>query len=218
MNPQPTRRPIRARDSKWAAATARWLARIGLRPNHVSLLSIVFGGVAGAALVAAGLANSPLIRSLAYLAAALAIQARLLCNLLDGMIAVEGGFRTKSGEIYNELPDRFSDALILAAAGYSFPDYAWLPALGWSAAVLSVIVAYVRTLGAAAGAGQYFLGPMAKPHRMAVMTVAALTSAVGEFFSIRGVWIAAALAVVVIGCFVTIVRRLRRIVAELESK
>src|SRR5690348_15257866 len=133
MNPQPTRRPIRARDSKWAAATARWLTRIGLRPNQISLLSIVFGALAAGALVAAGLMNSPLLRSIAYFGAALGIQARLLCNLLDGMIAVEGGFRTKSGEIYNELPDRFSDALILVGAGYSFPDYAWLPGLGWSA-------------------------------------------------------------------------------------
>ena len=218
MNPQPIRRPIRARDSKWAAATACWLARIGLRPNQISLLSIVFGALAGAALIAAGLANSPLLRSIAYFAAALGIQMRLLCNLFDGMIAVEGGFRTKSGEIYNELPDRFSDALILAGAGYSFPAYEWLPALGFSAALLAVITAYVRTLGAAAGSGQYFLGPMAKPHRMAVMTVAVLAAGFGEFFSVRGIWVAAALVIVIIGCLLTIGRRLRRIIAELESK
>jgi phosphatidylglycerophosphate synthase len=143
---------------------------------------------------------------------------RMLCNLFDGMVAIEGGFRTKSGEVYNELPDRFSDALILAGAGYSFPDFPWLSAVGWCAAVLAVLTAYVRALGASAGAQQYFLGPMAKPQRMAVMTLAALGSAAGEFVSIRGLPIAIALGIVVAGCLLTIGRRCRRIVRELEAK
>jgi phosphatidylglycerophosphate synthase len=218
MDTNPTRRPISARDTRWAAAIARRLGNAGLRPNHISLLSIVFGAAAGAAFVAAGCFPSATIRAAAFLLAAAGIQLRLLCNLFDGMVAVEGGFRTKSGEIYNELPDRFSDALILAGAGYSFPDFPWLPALGWSAAVLAVITAYVRALGAAAGTQQYFLGPMAKQHRMAVMTLAALASAAVEFVAIRGLPIAIALGIVVAGCLLTIGRRCRRIVRELEAK
>lgn len=218
MDAEVTRRPIRARDSCWAAATARWLAQIGFRPNGISVLSVIFAACAGAALVIAGSAASPVVCSAAYLLAAAGIQARLLCNLFDGMVAVEGGFRTRSGEIYNELPDRFSDAFILAGAGYSYLAWPWLPALGWSAAVLAVITAYVRALGAAAGAQQYFLGPMAKQHRMAIMTLAAVASAMGEFFSVRGVPVALALGLIVAGCLVTIARRCQRIVRELESK
>ena len=59
---------------------------------------------------------------------------------------------------------------------------------------------------------------MAKQQRMAVMTVAAAASAAGEFFSVRGVFVAAALAIIIIGCLVTIGRRCREIVRELESK
>ncbi len=212
------RRPIRARDTKWAAAVARWLAKTGLRPNHISILSVVFGMAAGAAFALAGSVSSPVSRTLCYVSAAAAIQMRLLCNLFDGMVAIEGGFRTKSGEIYNELPDRFSDGFILAGAGYACPEMLWLPALGWLAAFLAVTTAYVRALGAAAGAQQYFLGPMAKPHRMAVMTGAALAGAVGECFQLRGVFVAMALGLVVVGCLVTIVRRCTRIVRELEAK
>lgn len=108
MTSEPTRRPLRTRDTRWATATARWLARIGLRPNQISIASIGFGALAGAAFVAVGFVESPPVRAIFYVAAACGIQLRLLCNLFDGMIAVEGGFRTKSGEIYNELPDRFS--------------------------------------------------------------------------------------------------------------
>ncbi len=32
------------------------------------------------------------------------IQLRLLCNMLDGMIAVDTNHRTKTGELYNEIP------------------------------------------------------------------------------------------------------------------
>ena len=213
-----TRRPIRARDTRWAAAIARWLAKSGLRPNHISVLSAVFGFAAGAAFVLVGMADSPMIRGICYLSAAAAIQMRLLCNLFDGMVAIEGGFRTKSGEMYNELPDRFSDGFILAGAGYACPEIPWLSALGWVAAMLAVTTAYVRALGAAAGAQQCFVGPMAKQHRMAVMTVAALASAVGEFFALECVIIAAALGIVVAGCVVTIWRRCARIVRELEAK
>ena len=115
------------------------------------------------------------------LGAAVCIQLRLLCNLFDGMVAVEQQQRTKSGEIFNELPDRFADAFILAGAGYASTEPGWLVELGWIAAVLALITAYVRSLGAAVGAGQHFLGPMAKQHRMALMTgmcvVLSITSA-----------------------------------------
>lgn len=217
MSGEPTRRPIRARDTAWAAATARALARLGLRPNHISILSAVFGAVAGAGFVVAGRSDTAALRAVGFLVAAVAMPLRLLCNLFDGMVAVEGGFRTKSGEIYNELPDRVSDAFIFAGAGYADPTFPWLVELGWSAAVLAVMTAYVRALGASAGAGQHFLGPMAKPQRMVVMIAASVASAVAGSFGVRGVIMATALALVDVGCLVTMVRRCVRIVRTLES-
>lgn len=44
--------------------------------------------------------------------AAVFIQCRLLCNLFDGMVAVEGGKSTPSGELFNDIPDRVADPLI----------------------------------------------------------------------------------------------------------
>ena len=78
------------------------------------------------------------------------IQMRLLCNLFDGMVAVEGGHKTKSGEIYNELPERFADVFILVGAGNAWMRVEWGPLLGWLCAVLALLTAYVRALGAAA--------------------------------------------------------------------
>src|SRR5471030_593148 len=108
---------------------------MGLRPNTISILSVVFATVAAACLVVAGRTDG-MARILCWLGAAAGIQLRLLANLFDGMVAVEGGFRTKSGEIFNELPDRISDAVILAATGYAVPGPAWMHDLGWAAAAL----------------------------------------------------------------------------------
>ncbi|HKS36416.1 MAG TPA: CDP-alcohol phosphatidyltransferase family protein [Verrucomicrobiae bacterium] len=213
----PGRRPLKTRGRRWAGALAGRVARAGVRPNQISLFSMVFAAGAGACLVATRGQEGAVAVGL-WIGVATGIQLRLLCNMLDGMVAVEGGLRSKSGEIYNELPDRFADVMILAAAGYSHPSPSYLPVLGWIAAVLSVITAYVRALGVAAGASQYFLGPMAKPHRMAVLTAASLVNVVllgfGGTFSL----VPAALWVIVMGCVITILRRTIRIVRELESK
>ena len=213
-----TRRPLKTRGRKWAMVLARWLAQAGVRPNTISVASVVFAVQAGGCLWLAGRATQAWQWSVLLVLAAAGVQLRLLCNMLDGMVAIEGGFRTRSGEIYNELPDRFSDALILAGAAYSVPSVDWTRDLGWVAAVLAVITAYVRALGVGAGAGQQFVGPMAKPHRMAVMTVACLLAALAPGWGQLAWALPAALGVIVIGCLVTIARRTWRIVGELESK
>src|SRR5260370_23846239 len=96
--------------------------------------------------------------------------------MLDGMVGVEGGLQTKSGEVFNDLPDRIADALIFIGAGHAVHTLPYGMELGWIAALLAVFTAYVRMLGGAAGLAQSFAGPMAKQQRMALMTGACLLS------------------------------------------
>jgi phosphatidylglycerophosphate synthase len=214
------RRPLASRGKPWAWALARRLTAWGASPNFISALSVVCAAGAGIAFIAAGRATTALAAAVCYVAAVAGLQLRLLANLMDGMVAIEGGRGSKTGELWNDLPDRFADALVFIGAGYSIPALAAGIPLGWTAAVAAVITAYVRVLGAAAGARQCFLGPAAKPHRMAAMTVAALlAAAVG--FSDR-TWsadvLAIALLLVVVGCAVTVCRRLVHIAADLRQR
>jgi phosphatidylglycerophosphate synthase len=219
MDPTPeTRRPLKSRNTAWAAALARFAVRIGLRPNQISIGSVLFGAVAGICLWATSQALAAGLRAVLDLAAAACIQLRLLCNLIDGMVAVEGGMRSKAGELWNELPDRFADAFILVGAGLAPAATSTQALLGWSAAVLAVITAYVRALGAATGTGQHFCGPMAKQQRMAVLTVACVIAALEAVFGLPARIMLAALIVIVLGCLVTIARRLSRIAAVLNSR
>jgi phosphatidylglycerophosphate synthase len=213
-----TRRPLKSRDTKWAAAIASWLARAGVRPNSISVAGAVFAMMSGVCFFLAGRTALSWHWSALLLLATCGMQLRLLCNLFDGMVAIEGGFKTKSGEIFNELPDRFSDAFIFIGAAFSVPEFAWTHELGWTAAVLAMITAYVRALGASIGAGQHFLGPMAKQQRMAAMTAASLLAALAPVWPSLRLIIPAGLALVVVGCVVTIFRRCGRIAREMELK
>jgi phosphatidylglycerophosphate synthase len=206
----PSRRPLKTRQKQWPKALAGRLARAGATPNGISLTSLLFAFGSAACLVAAPLAGRAVHVALLISAAGL-IQLRLLCNLLDGLVAVEGGMRTPTGEIYNDAPDRFADMAILAGAGYGIRSIAWGIDLGWAAAATAVVVAYVRYLGAAMGSPQFFIGPMAKQQRMALMTVACLAAAAETVIGLPDRAIPVALGIVVVGGIVTIWRRIRAI-------
>jgi hypothetical protein len=81
-----------------------------------------------------------------------------------------------------------------------------------------LFTAYVRVLGGSLGTTQHFIGPMAKPHRMFVLTVASLVAAVESLFGLVGYALPLGLVVIVIGSGVTVVRRIRRVAFELESR
>jgi phosphatidylglycerophosphate synthase len=213
-----SRRPLKSRDTKWAVAIASLLARLRVRPNIISVAGTIFAAMAGVSFWFAGQAERNWHWSVLLILAVCGMQLRLLCNLFDGMVAIEGGFKTKAGEIFNELPDRFSDAFIFIGAAYSFPDFIWTPELGWMAAVLAVVTAYVRALGASMGAGQQFTGPMAKQQRMATLTIACIIAAFTPLYSVLARLIPLALAIIAIGCVITICRRCHRIAKEMELK
>lgn len=211
------RRPIPSRGVRWAVATAQRLRRAGVRPNQVSLAGLAFAALGAGCLLLAG-RSADGGRAALLLLAAVALPLRLLCNLLDGMLAVEGGLRTPTGELSNELPDRLADLLLLVGAGYAVQGIAWAPPLGWLAGSFALIVAHVRTLGSAAGAATHFDGQMPKPRRMPVLFAACLLAGgdalLGEP---RGWELVVALAVVALGPMVTVGLRQRRIAADLAG-
>jgi phosphatidylglycerophosphate synthase len=218
METATSRRPLKTRERGWAKAAAQLLVKAHVSPNAISILSLVFGGGAGVALYFSG-QTPPFARMWLLLLAAAGIQSRLLCNMLDGMVAVEGGRQTKSGEVFNDLPDRIADAILLICAGYAVWEHAYALQLGYGAAMLAVFTAYVRMLGGASGLKQSFIGPMAKQQRMAVLTIACLLSPWEIRLQLRSgsvLWVT--LIVINIGCLVTIVRRTARIVRELEAR
>lgn len=201
------RRPLSSRNNKWLAGFTAWLARKSFpTPNQISCLSMLF-----ALLGAATLFFSQSISALIF--CALMVQMRLLCNLFDGMVAVEGGKKTANGAIFNEFPDRVADSLFLIALGYATPFF-WL---GWLAALLAALTAYIRIFGGSLGLPQRFQGPMAKQQRMAAITVGCLLAAVEIYFNLTAYILSATLIIITLGTAYTCYVRTMAISAELNS-
>lgn len=203
-NDSGNRRPLKTRQAGWAQALARGLGAAGLSPNAISTLGVLFAAGGAACFLAA-----PDNRWL-WLGGALGIQLRLLANMLDGLVAVEGGKASATGPLFNELPDRIEDALLLVAAGYG----AGAAELGYGATILTVATAYVRASGGALGLPQDFVGPMAKQHRMFVLTLGAILAALlpGQPIMLAALWI------IVVGAALTCVVRTMRIARLLKAR
>jgi len=214
----PARRPLKTRQRRWAQALAARIAATGVSPNQISVTSLFFALVGCACLVASPRVGRPGVQALLLAAAAASIQLRLLCNLLDGLVAVEGGKRTPTGEIYNDAPDRAADVALLAGAGYAVQSVPWGADLGWVAATAAVVTAYVRYLGASMGTPQFFIGPMAKQQRMAALTLACLAGAGEAIAGWPGYAIPGVLALIVAGAAVTVARRLHAIARAVGAR
>lgn len=209
------RRPMGLRNNALIIAMANAMRRVGIKPNLVSIGSALISIIAGILLVFSGRLNG-LVGGFLLLVVPVLVGLRGLCNLIDGMIAVEGGMRTKSGEIFNDVPDRVSDLFLFAGAGYAAMEQTWSVPMGWAAASLAIATAYVRMMGGALGAKQYFSGPMAKPMRMAVLSLGCVACCI-ERIAHGSTWsIVAALGVIATGSLLTCVRRIRQIYLELE--
>ncbi len=169
------RRPMGPREwgvSRWAAA---WLAERNIWPDLISVASVCFAVAGGCAWWLTGHVHNHWAVRLLWLAGAVVVELRAACNLLDGMVAVQRRRASALGELYNEVPDRVSDVAMLVGLGGAVTGSV---TLGWAAAVVAVGVAYVRAQAAAAGAGQDYGGPMAKPARMQWWLMAGLHAVV----------------------------------------
>ena len=199
------RRPIAMRSSGWATRTATAMAHSAVTPNQISCLSVLFALIGSAALVAWPDATGLLL-------CAICILLRLLCNLFDGMVAVEGGRGTATGALYNELPDRLADSLFLIALGYAIAT----PWLGWLCALLAALTAYIRAMGGSLGQAQDFRGPMAKPHRMWVMGIALVIAALAAPW--RQHILFGAAVIIAVGSALTCMTRTRAIAERLRGQ
>ncbi len=210
MEPEMERRPLRSRNLAIMGWLTRMLLKTRISANAISMAGLVFSLITAGLLLATPHVGAETVAWL-LLGAALTVQLRLLCNLLDGMVALGQGCLSPVGQLYNELPDRFSDLLTLASLGYAAGgDPLW----GWLASSSALILAYLRALGVVAGAGQTYLGPMAKPHRMFVVTVACLLMLAQP--AMQNIP-ALALQLICLGCVFTFARRLQRIVIQLKQ-
>lgn len=219
MSNEELRRPLKVRGATWSKNIASYLSKKDITPNQISIASIVFSIFASIfiLLIPSAISYQELLFPVL---AAVFIQMRLLCNLFDGMVALEGGKSTKSGELYNDIPDRVSDSILFIALGYSLSslNFSFSIELGYLAALFAMMTAYIRVLGSSMNAGACFKGPMAKQHRMAVLTISLVLSIFENMMFEQSYILYIALLIITMGSFLTVLNRTYFIYKTLEGK
>lgn len=206
-SPAESRRPLATRSARWARALAASLARARVSPDLISALSIPIAVAGAAALVYLPAPAGALL-------CALAVQLRLLCNLLDGMVAVEGGLGGPTGPLWNELPDRLADSVFIIALGMAAGE----PALGWGGALLAALTAYIRTTGGSLGFAQDFSGVQSKPKRMFVMTLGCLLAAAAPWWPDAQYALLVAAWIIALGSAMTCATRTISLARQLRAR
>jgi archaetidylinositol phosphate synthase len=135
---------------------------------------------------------------------------RLICNLMDGLIAREQGVADAMGEVKNELGDRLADTAIflgLICGGYADPRLASF------ALALILIGSFLGILSKALGGSRLYIGLFGKGDRMISLALFTLYPALsGNLASYN--WY---LGLAVCAATITIFQRLRAIHGNTKS-
>jgi archaetidylinositol phosphate synthase len=160
---------LKAEIQQLLSSEARIAHRIGLTPNAVSGLGIVF------ALLSAIVYWMSSSSTLLLVLAAFLLLLSGFCDALDGVIARLYEEITVFGGFLDSLLDRYADAMILGGIIFGgFGDVSW----GLVAVVGSMLVSYARARAEAAGVKMESIGLAERPERIVILVVASLVTLV----------------------------------------
>ncbi len=153
----------------WISTEAKLAHRVGLTPNHVSALGIVFAVFSALAYV---YAHS---HQLILITAPIFLLISGFCDALDGAIARIHGETTTFGKFLDSMLDRYADAIIFCGIIFGgLCDPFW----GFIALISSLMVSYARARSEALGVGMEAVGIAERAERLIILAAASFLSVV----------------------------------------
>ena len=153
----------------WIMTEARMAHRVGLTPNHVSALGIVFAVISGIIywkwrLLQFSLITAPILLLISG-----------FCDALDGVIARIYGEATTFGKFLDSMLDRYADAIILCGiilGGLCDPFWGFIALIG------SLMVSYARAKAEALGVEMEAVGVAERAERLIILAAASFLAVV----------------------------------------
>lgn len=164
---------LRARVRGLAEPIARGLGRLGLTPNHLTLIG--FGIAIVAAIVAAGQQ---------WLAAGLLVLFGGVFDLFDGALARATGRASRLGAFYDSVFDRWGEGVVYIGIAWGFASAGMVDGAVLAAAAMSAafMVSYARakgeSLGFPSGGGLANVGLAPREVRIVLLTIGLLLAGV----------------------------------------
>ena len=148
-------------------STAKALHRLGLSPNHVSVIGIVL------AVLSAVTYWQWELDSILLIVAPLLMLASGLLDALDGALARQYGEATAFGGFFDSLLDRYADSIVLCGI-----ILGGLTETSWGLATLvgSMLVSYARSRAEAAGVKMESVGLAERAERIVLLALASFLS------------------------------------------
>lgn len=170
---------------------------LSVHPNTITWTSFLFATAAGSCLYGAEL-RWPLLLAPVF------IFARMTCNLLDGMVAIERHMTSSKGAALQDLVDRLSDSFMVAGAALSPLGNT---KLGVIAIAMMLVSSYTGILKKAVGGTREYGGILGKGDRYVLVGTAAIAQYFwsGQIFGMGALSIM--LAVIIAGGAVTTIQR-----------
>lgn len=137
------------------------MVRLGVRPNHVTIVAAVGSIIAGAMVP---------YRGWLWLLPAFLL-ARMGLNAIDGMMAREFNLASDLGAILNELGDIVSDIALYMPLAFLHTNIRW-PAIAFT--IGAVLTEFCGVLARSLGASRRYDGPMGKSDRALLIGVLGL--------------------------------------------
>jgi len=158
---------LKQRVQSWLGSTAALFHRLGLTPNHVSVLGIVL------ALFSAVCYWQWKLNPILLVVAPLLMLVSGLFDALDGAIARIYEEATTFGGFFDSVLDRYADAVILSGI-----ILGGLTELHWGLITLmgSLLVSYARARAEAAGVKMESVGLAERAERIVIVVVASFVS------------------------------------------
>ncbi len=158
---------LKQRAQLWFASEAKMLHKLGLSPNHVSILGIAF------AVLSAITYWQWKLNPLLLILAPLLMLASGLLDALDGALARLCGEVTKFGGFFDSLLDRYADAIVICGIILGgLTEVSW----GLAALVGSMLVSYARARAEAAGVKMESVGLAERAERLVLLALASFLS------------------------------------------
>jgi len=158
---------LKQRAQSWLTSEAAMLNKLGLTPNHVSILGLIL------ALLSAITYWQWKIHPFLLILAPLLMLVSGLFDALDGTIARIYGEATKFGGFFDSLLDRYADAVIICGIILGgLTETTW----GLAALMGSMLVSYARARAEAAGVKMESVGLAERAERIVILSIASFLS------------------------------------------
>ncbi len=156
--------------NKYILVIGKLIARTGLSPNIITLLTLLFSIFA---LLSIALYSSTILLFLFILLSS-------IMDVLDGAVARASGKTTRFGAFLDSTVDRFADALII----YSLKFLGFSIDLVFILIILSFMISYTRSRAESLGIKMEGVGLIERAERLIIIMLIVLFSLFNQFISL----------------------------------